>query len=88
MLHAQTPQPLIWLARRLMSSSILAGTRPRVTDLCSACSESNAPWNTKAGCCILASIVVVADMSIVLSHLGDFVGHWYDTPRRRNVTDG
>lgn len=26
---AHTPQPLIWLARRLMSSSVLVGTLPR-----------------------------------------------------------
>src|SRR3989442_13464942 len=57
---AQTPQPLIWLARRAISSSVFGEMPVLLIALESACSASNAPGTANAGWFIRACTVLVS----------------------------
>jgi hypothetical protein len=60
---AQTPQPLIWLARRCISSSVRGEMPTRLIALFIAMSASIAPGTANAGLAIRGSSVVVSMVS-------------------------
>jgi hypothetical protein len=62
-LDAQTPQPLIWLARRCMSSSVRCEMRAWLIALFIACNASIAPGTANAGLAIRGSRVFVSMVS-------------------------
>ena len=78
----QTLQPLIWLARRWTNSVVTGGRSLPPAAVASACSASSAPGTLSAG------LAIRACMDPSLSHRTDLRCHLYDTPPRRNVTDG
>src|SRR5260221_10930051 len=77
-------QPLIWLARRRISSNVLAGTPPLTAAVPRAVKALRASGTRKAGLVIRACMIV----SFFLSHRPGFGRHACDEARRGNVTDG